>query len=100
MNKRILPLMISSFFVLCAPAAMAGPQPLHSHQWPESVFGTVRDIRRNSIEIYDDHDKVLKTFICVNETDRWRKGDHVRIDFWPNGKIVEHIKRIRSSGHH
>ena len=94
MNKRPLALMISAFFVLCVPAVMAGPGPLDP-RWPESAFGTIRDIKRNSIEIYDDHDKVLKTFISVNDTDQWRKGDHVRIDYWPNGNIVEHIKRIR-----
>ena len=94
MNKGFSALMIRAFFILYAPVVMAGPGPIH-HGWPESAFGTVRDIKRNSIEIYDDHDKVLKTFISVNDTDQWHKGDHVRIDYWPNGKIVEHIKRIR-----
>ena len=94
MNKGLLAPMIGAFLVCCVPAVMAGPRPLHS-RWPESAFGTIRDIKRNSIEIYDDHDKVTKTFISVNDTDQWRKGDHVRIDYWPDGKIVEHIKRIR-----
>lgn len=91
--KNLKLLLAGVLFIIYIPAGLA-QMARHDRPFPETVVGTIKATGRNSIDLYDEQDKVVKTFISVNEADQWHKGDHVRIDYWPHGNIVEHIRKV------
>src|SRR4051812_41815964 len=61
----------------------------------ESVAGIVQSTSLNTLELFDEQDKVVRRFVYLARSPEYKKGDHIRVYFRPGDMVVTQIKRIR-----
>lgn len=65
--------------------------------WPKATTAIVLGTSRNTVEVYDEQDKRRRSFITVRDADRWKRGDHVRIYWYPGNDTAERIIKLSDS---
>jgi len=96
--KRILPVFLLILFIaLPIPvfAAYGGFYYNHPNIRTKNVTGVIKEIRRNTIIIYDETDEILRTLVNLTYRDEVRVGDHVSIRYLVRDNVIESIKKVR-----
>lgn len=60
------------------------------------AIGTVEAIHRNTIELYDEQNKQIRSFVYLSSTRDFHKGDRVRIYYVWRTRLIEDIKKMRN----
>jgi hypothetical protein len=59
----------------------------------DDVTGTVKDIGRNSIKIFDELNKINRSFIYLSDRGEFKAGDRVRVYYYPANGVVKNIRK-------
>jgi|GEM_PF-1315917 len=92
--RRIMTSFLMGFFILGSYAFAQTNFFFYNSSGIETVVGTIQDIRRNTIELYDETDKDIKRFILMGRNDEFHKGDRVRIYYSPRNNRVQIMKKM------
>ncbi|MEI7998563.1 MAG: hypothetical protein WCH62_03550 [Candidatus Omnitrophota bacterium] len=91
--------LLSVLFSLIWPTAVFAAETLSYSHHPNirdrRVVGTIKEINRNIITIYDEEDKILRRLVEVGKIEGIQVGDRVSIYYFVNGGVVENIKKMR-----
>jgi len=60
----------------------------------EIITGTIQSTRLNTLKIYDELDKRVKSLIDLKQDEAYYAGEYVRVYFHPDNGIVVKIKRM------
>ncbi len=92
MSKKIL---ISIAFLLCCQfKTVDANNDLFLIGRRSSTTGIIQTVGRNMLEILDEWDHELRTFIYIGNTDQLHKGDRVRIYYRPKDKFIENLIKM------
>ncbi len=95
MNKKFFLFSVFCFFILSASNACAYPNLFFSCTGRESIVGTIEGLQLNTMDILDEQDKELKSFVYFcDRPEHFQKGDQVRIYFRCRDGFIESIKKM------
>ena len=60
----------------------------------EMVIGTIQSVDRNTLNIYDETEKVVKRLVYLDYSQPFHKGDRVRAYYRTDGNVVTVIKKV------
>ncbi len=58
------------------------------------IFGTIRAMGRNRIDIYDENTRTVRSFIYLDNSPGYQTGDRVRIDYTRDNNVIQSIKKM------
>ncbi|HOW35241.1 MAG TPA: hypothetical protein PL155_02345 [Candidatus Omnitrophota bacterium] len=95
MVKNILLLLTLSTFVFVGVAAADDSRIINSIRGQGKATGVIKDIKRNTITIYDEEERELRSFIYVSsDIKEFQAGERVRIYYTLPGNIAEVVKKM------
>ncbi|MBF0504603.1 MAG: hypothetical protein HQL14_05820 [Candidatus Omnitrophica bacterium] len=101
MSKRAVTqgaVLLTSLFILTTPV-FANQCGFNYDQHPnirvKRVIGTIKEINRNTIVVFDETDKILRTFVDVANGAGFIVGNRVRILYLTKDNTVESIKKVK-----
>lgn len=95
MAKNILFLLTFSFFIFGGILAADGSRILDSGRGQGKATGIIKDIKRNTIVIYDEQERELRSFVYVSgDIKDFQIGERVRIYYTLPGNIAETVKKM------
>jgi len=97
--KKALPLVILWFAFSLFEVSLAAGLGCHFGQHPnirtKMITGTIKEIRRNTILVFDETDRILRTLVDVSGSHGFSAGDRVSISYAVKDNTVESIKKVR-----
>jgi len=60
----------------------------------ESSVGRIEKMNRNTIELLDESDRILKRFIYFGKRDSFAEGDRVRVLYYRDGNRAHDIRKM------
>jgi hypothetical protein len=65
-----------------------------------TLTGTIQDKRLNTLDIYDEKNKDIKSFIYTGNSDDFKKGDRIRIYYTWQTNIIQDIRPMTRLEYH
>lgn len=95
MRKAVLPLAMACLFIWAGQAmgAIGMGNYIYNPQDLAKATGTVMATGLNSIDIYDEEEKCVESFVYLGK-EQYHKCDYIRIFYHPRGAIVAKIIRM------
>ena len=94
MKYIIIPLTIVFMALSIIPVKAQERRSQRHRDLPDSIVGTIKDVRRDMFTIYDESEKEDKSFVYVLANDALVPGNRVRIFFNTSTGSVTLIKKM------